>query len=166
MRFSIPEESRLPLFTLFCLQCQASPFVRGAAVLCSRQLWLRCPRGIEAIGAWQTSRSLVDRVRESITSVARCSKKTDLISSIITYVILSGYSPFRSEDPADLIEETAQARINFHARYWNNVSAAAKDFILMLLNPDPAQRPTAAEALKHPVCHQSLFGEFVWLTSA
>ena len=70
---------------------------------------------------------------------------------IITYVLLSGYSPFRSEDPADLIEETAQAKINFHARYWNNVSAAAKDFILMLLNPDPSQRPTAAEALKHPV---------------
>ena len=41
---------------------------------------------------------------------------------IITYVMLCGYSPFRSEEPADLIRETTEAKITFHERYWKNVS--------------------------------------------
>lgn len=70
--------------------------------------------------------------------------------SIITYVLLCGYSPFRSENPKDLVQETINARIQFHDRYWKNVSAEAKDFILTLLKPNPAERPTATEALNLP----------------
>lgn len=39
-------------------------------------------------------------------------------------------------------------------RYWASVSELAKEFIRTLVNPDPSQRPTAEEALRHP-----------WLTS-
>jgi len=42
---------------------------------------------------------------------------------------------------------------------WSTISSTlshhrllAKNFIKSLLNPDPAQRPTAAKALKDPVC--------------
>lgn len=42
--------------------------------------------------------------------------------SIITYVLLCGYTPFRSDDPKELVRETARGRIEFHAPYWNNVS--------------------------------------------
>ncbi|KDQ51352.1 hypothetical protein JAAARDRAFT_41197 [Jaapia argillacea MUCL 33604] len=78
-------------------------------------------------------------------------KAVDVWSTgIITYVLLCGYSPFRSEDLKELIRETTEAKIEFHERYWGNVSADAKDFIKKLLNPDPKERPTAAEALKHP----------------
>jgi serine/threonine protein kinase len=73
------------------------------------------------------------------------------ITRIITYVLLCGYSPFRSEDTKDLIRETTEAKIEFHDRYWKNVSEQAKGFIRSLLKPDPAGRPTAEEASKHPV---------------
>lgn len=42
--------------------------------------------------------------------------------SIITYVLLCGYSPFRSEDAKELVRETTQAKVEFHDRYWKNVS--------------------------------------------
>lgn len=75
---------------------------------------------------------------------------------IITYVMLCGYSPFRSDDMKELIRETTEAKIEFHERYWCHVSDAAKDFVKTLLNPDPHKRPTAEEALNHhvrtPVC--------------
>ncbi|KAI0638956.1 kinase-like domain-containing protein [Trametes polyzona] len=77
-------------------------------------------------------------------------KAVDIWSTgIITYVMLCGYSPFRSEDVKELIRETTAAKIEFHERYWGNVSAEAKDFVKSLLNPDPSKRPTAEEALKH-----------------
>ncbi|KAI0319890.1 kinase-like domain-containing protein [Amylostereum chailletii] len=78
-------------------------------------------------------------------------KAVDLWSTgIITYVLLCGYSPFRSEDVKELIRETTEAKIEFHDRYWKNVSSEAKTFIKALLHPDPHERPTAAEALQHP----------------
>ncbi|KAI0735690.1 Pkinase-domain-containing protein [Earliella scabrosa] len=77
-------------------------------------------------------------------------KAVDIWSTgIITYVMLCGYSPFRSDDMKELIRETTEAKIEFHERYWSNVSADAKDFVKKLLNPDPVKRPTAEEALNH-----------------
>ncbi|KAK2462658.1 hypothetical protein APHAL10511_005391 [Amanita phalloides] len=69
---------------------------------------------------------------------------------VITYVLLCGYSPFRSDNANLLVKETTEAKIEFHDRYWQNVSDLAKDFIKALLNPDPAKRLTAKEALNHP----------------
>ncbi|KAF8879117.1 kinase-like domain-containing protein [Infundibulicybe gibba] len=71
-------------------------------------------------------------------------------TGIITYVLLCGYSPFRSEDTETVIKETTAAKIEFHDRYWKNVSVQAKNFIKSLLLPDPNQRPTASEACAHP----------------
>ncbi|KAI0809230.1 kinase-like domain-containing protein [Irpex lacteus] len=77
-------------------------------------------------------------------------KAVDMWSTgIITYVLLSGYSPFRSDDVKELIRETTAAKIEFHERYWKNISQEAKDFILALLDPDPAKRLTAEQALQH-----------------
>ena len=42
--------------------------------------------------------------------------------SVITYVLLCGYAPFRSEDPKELARETMSAKIEFHDRYWKSVS--------------------------------------------
>lgn len=68
---------------------------------------------------------------------------------IITYTILCGYSPFRAEERDDLIVETLQADVVFHARYWKTVSPQAKEFIQRLLNPIPEERMTAKQALEH-----------------
>ena len=81
-------------------------------------------------------------------------KAVDMWSlGVITYTLLCGYSPFRSENLTDLIEECRTGRIIFHERYWRDVSQDAKDFILSLLNADPSKRVSSEEALKH-----------VWLT--
>ncbi|KAL0579092.1 Calmodulin-dependent protein kinase cmk2 [Marasmius crinis-equi] len=78
-------------------------------------------------------------------------KAVDIWSTgIITYVLLCGYSPFRSEDVKTLIKETTEAKIEFHERYWKNVSNEAKTFIRRLLNPDPTKRPTASETFDDP----------------
>ncbi|KAJ6551840.1 kinase-like domain-containing protein [Mycena capillaripes] len=71
-------------------------------------------------------------------------------TGIITYVLLCGYSPFRAEDQQTLIRETLEAKIEFHTKYWKNVSDEAKNFIKRLLSLDPAERPTAEAALSDP----------------
>ena len=79
------------------------------------------------------------------------SKPVDMWSlGVITYTLLCGYSPFRSESLQDLIEECRNGRVVFHDRYWKDVSKEAKNFILRLLKPDPPQRATSREALQDP----------------
>ena len=79
------------------------------------------------------------------------SKPVDLWSlGVITYTLLCGYSPFRSESLQDLIDETYNGRVIFHERYWKDVSREAKEFILTLLKPHPSDRATSGEALKDP----------------
>lgn len=77
-------------------------------------------------------------------------KAVDMWSlGVITYTLLCGYSPFRSENLADLVEECRSGRIIFHERYWKDVSKDAKEFIMTLLQPDPKRRVSSTEALKH-----------------
>ncbi|TGO55632.1 hypothetical protein BCON_0089g00280 [Botryotinia convoluta] len=78
-------------------------------------------------------------------------KPVDMWSmGVITYTLLCGYSPFRSENLQDLIEECSNARVIFHERYWKDVSDDAKDFIGHLLQPHADDRSTSKEALAHP----------------
>ncbi|KAK1752387.1 putative MEK1 protein [Echria macrotheca] len=78
-------------------------------------------------------------------------KAVDMWSlGVITYTLLCGYSPFRSENLQDLIDECSSAQVVFHERYWKDVSDDAKDFILKLLQPKPEERWTSERALAHP----------------
>ncbi|KAI1407069.1 calcium/calmodulin-dependent protein kinase 1 [Hypoxylon sp. FL1857] len=78
-------------------------------------------------------------------------KPVDMWSlGVITYTLLCGYSPFRSENLQDLIDECSNGKVVFHERYWRDVSGDAKDFIMHLLQPDPDDRWTSQQALKHP----------------
>ncbi|CAJ0553538.1 Ff.00g120500.m01.CDS01 [Fusarium sp. VM40] len=81
-------------------------------------------------------------------------KPVDMWSmGVITYTLLCGYSPFRSENLQDLIRECTDNSVVFHERYWKDVSGDAKDFILKLIDPEPDQRWTSEQALSH-----------IWLT--
>ncbi|KAG6915645.1 hypothetical protein DXG01_010609 [Tephrocybe rancida] len=78
-------------------------------------------------------------------------KPVDIWSTgIITYLLLCGYNPFRSDDINTLKRETTEAKIEFQDRYWKNISQTAKDFIKRLLHPDPVKRPTAEQAINDP----------------
>ncbi|PHH73960.1 hypothetical protein CDD80_3444 [Ophiocordyceps camponoti-rufipedis] len=81
-------------------------------------------------------------------------KPVDMWSlGVITYTLLCGYSPFRSENLRDLLRECTSSPVVFHDRYWKDVSPDAKDFITRLIVPDPAERWTSEQALGH-----------IWLT--
>jgi calcium/calmodulin-dependent protein kinase I len=105
----------------------------------------------------------------------------ELMYRVIAYTLLCGYSPFRSDDKAELVKETTRGKIVFHERYWRKVSdtgeslnlkraglatrrhrrnrlyavkgadVIAKDFIKGMLVVDPKHRMSAREALDHPV---------------
>ncbi|KAL2154903.1 hypothetical protein VTH82DRAFT_3579 [Thermothelomyces myriococcoides] len=78
-------------------------------------------------------------------------KPVDMWSlGVITYTLLCGYPPFRSENIQDLIDECTACRVVFHERYWKEVSDDAKDFILKLLRPKAEDRWTSEQALAHP----------------
>ncbi|KAH7376153.1 calcium/calmodulin-dependent protein kinase [Plectosphaerella cucumerina] len=78
-------------------------------------------------------------------------KPVDMWSmGVITYTLLCGYSPFRSESLQDLIDECTNGQLVFHERYWRDVSDDAKEFILHLLQPEPEARWSSEQALGHP----------------
>lgn len=88
-----------------------------------------------------------------------CAQALLYVASLVTEVSSDVYwQPFRSEDRKELIAETTKARLEFTPRYWKNVSEEAKDFIKTLVRPDPADRPTAEEALRHKVRYSLYMG--------
>lgn len=77
-------------------------------------------------------------------------KPVDMWSlGVITYTLLCGYSPFRSDNFNDLMDECSRTTVIFHERYWKDVSDDAKDFICHLLQPDAEDRSTSKQALRH-----------------
>ncbi|EGW32760.1 uncharacterized protein SPAPADRAFT_54782 [Spathaspora passalidarum NRRL Y-27907] len=70
---------------------------------------------------------------------------------VVTYTLLCGYSPFRSENVQDFINEVKHNNaVIFHADYWKDVSKDARRFIIKALQYSPDKRPTAAELLDDP----------------
>lgn len=67
---------------------------------------------------------------------------------VVTYTILCGYSPFRSENVQDFIAEVRHNNaVIFHADYWRDVSKDARRFIIKALQFNPEKRATAQELL-------------------
>jgi calcium/calmodulin-dependent protein kinase I len=71
---------------------------------------------------------------------------------VITYFLLAGYTPFDRDSQQQEMEAILAGDYKFEPEeYWQNVSATAKAFVRTCLTIDPAQRPTAAQALEHKV---------------
>jgi serine/threonine protein kinase len=79
-------------------------------------------------------------------------KPADIWSvGIITYTILCGFHPFHyAEGFSDLLEAVCKAAFKFDSPYWDDISDDAKRFISVLLQLDPAKRPTAKQAMLQP----------------
>uniref|UniRef100_A0A8D2IXK3 non-specific serine/threonine protein kinase n=1 Tax=Varanus komodoensis TaxID=61221 RepID=A0A8D2IXK3_VARKO len=67
---------------------------------------------------------------------------------VLTYVLLSGVSPFLDESVEETCLNICRLDFSFPDDYFKGVSQKAKDFVSFLLQDDPAKRPSAALALQ------------------
>ncbi|XP_056400890.1 death-associated protein kinase 2-like isoform X2 [Hyla sarda] len=76
---------------------------------------------------------------------------TDMWSiGVITYILLSGLSPFQGETDAETLTNVVSGNYEFDDRFFKDTSYMAKEFIQQLLVKDPRERMTAVECLIHP----------------
>ncbi|XP_033030690.1 death-associated protein kinase 2-like isoform X2 [Lacerta agilis] len=76
---------------------------------------------------------------------------TDMWSiGVITYILLSGMSPFQGETDAETLTSVVSGTYEFEDKYFSQTSELAKDFIRQLLVKEPGDRMSAEECLIHP----------------
>ncbi|XP_051929521.1 myosin light chain kinase 3-like [Hippocampus zosterae] len=76
---------------------------------------------------------------------------TDMWSlGVITYMLLSGLSPFLGDDDNETLNNILACQWNFEEEEFTDVSEEAKDFITRLLVKSKSWRMSATEALRHP----------------
>ncbi|XP_058138085.1 death-associated protein kinase 3 isoform X1 [Dasypus novemcinctus] len=68
---------------------------------------------------------------------------------VITYILLSGASPFLGETKQETLTNISAVNYDFDEEYFSNTSELAKDFIRRLLVKDPKRRMTIAQSLEH-----------------
>ncbi|CDW52538.1 protein unc g; protein unc f; protein unc d; prot ein unc b; protein unc a [Trichuris trichiura] len=69
---------------------------------------------------------------------------------VLSYVLLSGLSPFGGETDMDTLKNVKNCDWDFDATAFRDVSDEAKDFIKKLLVRDPNARLTVQQCLEHP----------------
>ncbi|KAF4113008.1 death-associated protein kinase 1 isoform X4 [Onychostoma macrolepis] len=69
---------------------------------------------------------------------------------VITYILLSGASPFLGENKQETLANVSAVDYEFDEEFFSNTSALAKDFIARLLLKDPKKRMTILDSLQHP----------------
>ncbi|MGH0117610.1 UNVERIFIED_CONTAM: hypothetical protein FKN15_055589 [Acipenser sinensis] len=75
---------------------------------------------------------------------------TDMWSvGVITYMLLSGMSPFLGDNDTDTMNNILHGNCEFDSDSFENVSAEAKDFISRLLVSEKCSRMSATGCLKH-----------------
>ncbi|XP_012282069.1 death-associated protein kinase 1 isoform X2 [Orussus abietinus] len=90
-------------------------------------------------------------VAPEIVNYEPLSLGTDLWAvGVLTYILLSGASPFLGENKQETYANVAACQYQFDEEYFSSVSVIAKDFIRSLLIKDPKERGSAESCLKHP----------------
>ncbi|XP_061556835.1 death-associated protein kinase 2a isoform X2 [Phycodurus eques] len=69
---------------------------------------------------------------------------------VITYILLSGASPFLGETKQDTLKNISTINYEFDEGFFCNTSELAKNFISHLLERDKKKRLTIQDALNHP----------------
>lgn len=80
---------------------------------------------------------------------------------VITYILLCGYPPFAGDDDAEVFESVRTGEFDFPSPEWDEISESAKDFVAALLQVDPDDRMTAADALRHSWFKEQLAGDTI-----
>ncbi|XP_023695750.1 kalirin-like isoform X2 [Paramormyrops kingsleyae] len=76
---------------------------------------------------------------------------TDVWSvGVMTYVMLSGVSPFLDESTEETCANICRLDFSFPDEYFHGVSQAARDFVASVLLEDPRKRPSTTCCLRHP----------------
>ena len=71
-------------------------------------------------------------------------------TGIITYILLSGLSPFRGVNDRETLTRIKECKWNFDDERWTHISDDAKDFIRNLLAYQTERRMDTETALRHP----------------
>lgn len=69
---------------------------------------------------------------------------------VITYILLSGASPFLGDTKQETLANITAVSYNFDEEFFSQTSELAKDFIRKLLVKETRKRLTIQEALRHP----------------
>lgn len=95
-----------------------------------------------------------DYVAPEILRYDPISLATDMWSlGVLTYVLLTGYSPFGSDNKQQTFCNITQATLDFPQDIFDSISNDAIDFMRKLMVQNPTKRLTSRQAIKH-----------VWLT--
>jgi serine/threonine protein kinase len=74
--------------------------------------------------------------------------KVDCFSvGVLLHILLVGRGPFRGKSTEEMLTRNLKCKVSH--RPLAHISTDAKDLLLSLLDPQPEQRPSAAEALEH-----------------
>ncbi|XP_044156298.1 serine/threonine-protein kinase DCLK2 isoform X1 [Bufo gargarizans] len=73
-------------------------------------------------------------------------------AGVITYILLCGFPPFRSENnlQEDLFDQILIGKLEFPSPYWDNITDSAKELISCMLQVNVDDRFTADQILSHP----------------
>ncbi|KAI5107689.1 serine/threonine-protein kinase DCLK2 isoform X3 [Silurus meridionalis] len=73
-------------------------------------------------------------------------------AGVITYILLCGFPPFRSENNVqeELFDQILQGHLDFPSPYWDNITDSAKELIGQMLQVNSERRYSAEDILCHP----------------
>uniref|UniRef100_A0A672R003 Calcium/calmodulin-dependent protein kinase type 1B-like n=1 Tax=Sinocyclocheilus grahami TaxID=75366 RepID=A0A672R003_SINGR len=106
---------------------------------------------MEEQGALSTACGTPAYVAPELLQQKTYGKEVDLWAiGVITFILLCGYPPFYDDNDTQLYKLIIKAEYEFDSPYWDDISDSAKDFIVHLLQKDPAKRFNCDQALQHP----------------
>ncbi|KAF2986337.1 hypothetical protein EK904_012723, partial [Melospiza melodia maxima] len=86
-----------------------------------------------------------------VVNYEQVSYTTDMWSmGVITYMLLSGLSPFLGDDDTETLNNVLAANWYFDEETFESVSNEAKDFVSNLIIKDKSARMSADQCLQHP----------------
>ncbi|NXJ10540.1 MYLK2 kinase, partial [Odontophorus gujanensis] len=86
-----------------------------------------------------------------VVNYEQVSYSTDMWSmGVITYMLLSGLSPFLGDNDTETLNNVLAANWYFDEETFENVSAEAKDFVSNLIIKEKSARMSAGQCLQHP----------------